>query len=364
MSFKVLVLFPGRTTTRIGLFTEDSEITRNEIRHDKGELSRFKTITGQWGHRLRAIEESLAASDGQIRDVSADAVVVPACSSLKLPGGVYAVDSGFLEKTKKAAPHECPLDLGPALAEALAGARNAKAFAVASSISSDELEPFSVVTGLPELTFSGATDILNVQASLHRFSGETESPVSGLSVIVADLGENFLICSCREGRVVDLSDSNERGPFSLSKSGSVPAAQLVSMAYSGMWSIGDLTSSVNVRGGVESYIESGNLDEVMKRYEDGDVFAGIVAKNLAYQTAQEISAQAAVLHGKVDAVILTGICAENTLFVELVMERIRWIPGTKVVYPGEDDLRSMAGFAVSVLSGREEALICGRGFSS
>jgi butyrate kinase len=254
------------------------------------------------------------------------------------------------------APHECPLDLGPVLAEALARPRNAVALAVASSISSDELEPFSKVTGLPELSFGKATETLNIQAALRRFTGEAGLRVSGVSVIVADLGENFLICSCSGGRVLDLSDSNERGPFSLSKSGSIPAARLVSMAYSGMWSIGDLANNVNVRGGLESYTGSDDLNDVMERYEDGDAFAGIVARNLAYQTAQEISAQATVLQGKVDAVILTGICAENALFIELVMERIRWIPGKKAVYPGEDDLRSMAYFAVSVLSGGGEAI--------
>lgn len=360
MSFKVLVLSPGKTTTRIGVFTEDSEITRHEIRHDRDELSRFKTITGQWEHRLRAIEESLAVLRGEANSGVVGAVAVPACSSLKLPWGIYAVDSAFIEKTKRIELHECPLDLGPILARALAGTRGAEAFAVASSISSDELDPFSVVTGLPELSFGGADDILNIQASLRRFSGETGLPVSELSVIAADLGENFLICSCRKGRVVDLSNSDERGPFSISKSGSLPAARLVSMAYSGMWSIGDLTGRVLVHGGVENYVESGDLDEVMERYEEGDVFAGIVARNLAYQTAQEISAQAAVLCGKVDAVILTGICAENAQFVDLIMERIGWIPGKKVIYPGCDDLRSMADFAVSVLSGEEEALICGQ----
>jgi butyrate kinase len=356
MPFRVLAVFPGETATRIGLFAGDLEIMRREIRHDKTELSRYRTITDQCGHRLRAIEESLTALKQRMGRDAIDAVVVPACSSLRLPGGIYVVNSGFLEKAKRAAPHDCALDLGPALADALARAKSAKAFAVVS-ISSDELEPFSVVTGLPELSFGRTDDTLNIQYALHRFSEETGRSASGFSVIVADLGKNFLICSCREGRMLDLSDSRERGPFSLSKSGSVPAAQLAAMAYSGMWSIDDLAYNVNARGGVESYVGSMDLDGVMKRYDDGDAYAGIVARNLAYQTAQEISAQATVLQGNVDAVILTGLCAENASFLELVTDRIGWIPGEKVIYPGEDDLLAMAYFAASVLSGSEEALI-------
>ncbi|MDR0615366.1 MAG: butyrate kinase [Synergistaceae bacterium] len=358
MLFRVLSVFPSEITTRIGIFDGDSEIMRREIRHDKGELSRYKTIGGQLGHRRRAIEESLKAWRPHAGSGAINAVVVPACASLRLPGGVYAVNAGFLEHAKGASAHDCALDLGPPLAEALAGPRNARGFAIAS-ISGDELEPFSLVTGLPELSFGRAADTLNIQHSLHRFSEETGRPVSEFSVIVADLGRNFLICSCREGRMLDLSDSSERGPFSLSKSGSVPAAKLVSMAYSGMWSMDDLAKNVNVRGGVEGYVGNVDLDGVMKRYDEGDAYAGIVARNLAYQTAQEISAQATVLRGNVDAVILTGISAENAQFIELVMDRIGWIPGEKVIYPGEDDLRAMAHFAASVLSGSEEALICG-----
>jgi butyrate kinase len=360
MHFRVLAVFPSETTTRIGLFADDSEIMRREIRHDKDELSSYKTIAGQWRHRLRAIEESLTAWKQRIGRDDVDAVIAPACSSLKLPGGIYAAGSGFLEMAKRASLHDCTLSLGPVLADALARARGARAFAVVS-ISSDELEPFSVVTGLPELSFSRADDTLNIQYALHRFSEETGRPASGFSVIAADLGRNFLICSCRGGRMLDLSDSSERGPFSLSKSGSVPAAQLVSMAYSGMWSIDDLASHINVCGGVRSYVGSMDLGGLMKRYDEGDAYAGIVARNLAYQTAQEISAQATVLRGNVDAVILTGLCSENASFVELVIDRIGWIPGEKVIYPGEDDLRAMAHFAAGVLSGSEEAIICGQG---
>ncbi|MDR0649226.1 MAG: butyrate kinase [Synergistaceae bacterium] len=356
MPFGVLVLYPEDVTTRIGFFTDGAETARREIRHDRGELSGFKTISGQWGHRLRAIEESLAAMKAQMSDGRIDAVITPVCPSLNLRGGVYSVSQAFIERANRITSHECPLDLGPILAAALARPRNALSLAVASYISSDELEPFSTVTGLPELSFGSVVETLNIQSALHRFAGEAGLPVSGASVIVADLGENFLICSCRGGRVLDLSDSNERGPFSLSKSGSIPAARLVSMAYSGLWSIGDLANNVSVRGGLESYTGSDDLNDVMERYDGGDAFAGIVARNLAYQTAQEISAQATVLQGKVDAVILTGVCALNAQFIELVMERIGWIPGEKAVYPGEDDLRSMARFAVTVLSGREEAM--------
>jgi butyrate kinase len=357
MSFRVLAVYPRETTTRIGLFADDAGIMSREIRHDRNELLRYGTVAAQWSHRLRSVEESLTTWKQLIGDARVDSVIVPASSSPKLPGGVYSVNAGFLEKVKSAAGSDCVLDLGPALADALARARGAKAFAVVS-ITSGELDPFSLVTGLPELSFGRAADTLNIQYSLHRFSDETGRRAPEFSVIVADMSDNFLICSFREGRILDISNSNERGPFSLSKSGAVPAASLVAMAYSGVWSIDDLLANINERGGVESYIRNVKLDEMMRRYDDGDEFMGLVARNLAYQTAQEISAQAAAMRGGVDAIILTGICAENAEFVDLVRERITWITDEILIYPGEDDLRSLARFAVSVLCGEEEALIC------
>jgi butyrate kinase len=357
MSFRVLAVYPRETTTRIGLFADDLEIMSREIRHDRDELLRYGTAAAQWSHRLRSIEESLTTWKQRIEETRVDSVIVPASSSLQLPGGVYSVNAGFLEKVRRATVHDRVLDIGPALADALARTRGAKAFAVVP-ITSDELDPFSLVTGLPELSFGRTMDTLDIQYSLHRFSDETGRRAPKFSVIVADMSDNFLICSFREGKILDISNSNERGPFSLSKSGAVPAASLVAMAYSGMWSIDDLLANINERGGVESYIKNVNLNEMMRRYDDGDEFMGLVARNLAYQATQEISAQAAAMRGGVDAIILTGICAENAEFVDLVRERISWITDEIVIYPGEDDLRSLARFAISILRGGEEALIC------
>jgi butyrate kinase len=108
-----------------------------------------------------------------------------------------------------------------------------------------------------------------------------------------------------------------------------------------------------VSGGMKSYEGTNDLADVVERYADGDMFAGLVIRSMAYQAAQEISAQAVTLRGKVDAIILTGGCAKSPEFVEMIKERVSWITDSILVYPGDDELRALAVCAYRVLNGEE-----------
>ena len=63
---------------------------------------------------------------------------------------------------------------------------------------------------------------------------------------------------------------------------------------------------------------------------------------------------AAVLEGRVDAVLLTGGMARSARVVERLRGYVGWIAPV-VVYPGEDELRALAEGVFRVLDGEEEA---------
>jgi butyrate kinase len=338
------------------LFDGRVETTRVEIRHDREELLKFDTVPEQWSHRLRAVEEFLAGSQEKTGEGGIDAVIAPSGVVRGLNGGVYVVDRKFLEIVKKCAGQGRSIDLGAPLADALSRSRKARAFSIVS-ISSDELDPLSRISGLPDLLFSRWPYTLRVQDAIIRASDEMGRQLSELSLIVAYLGTNFMICSYKNGRVLDLSSSNERGPFSTTKSGALPAAELVRHAYSGMWSMDSLLEKVNTHGGMKSYVGTENLNEISRLDAAGDVYSGLILRAMAYQTAQEICAQAAVLKGGVDAVVLAGTCVENDAFVELIHERIRWITDKILHFRGGDGLKIMANFAFRVLNGDERAIL-------
>ena len=63
---------------------------------------------------------------------------------------------------------------------------------------------------------------------------------------------------------------------------------------------------------------------------------------------------AAVMHGKVDQIILTGGIAYGKETVDAISEMVDWIAPI-TVYPGEDELLALAQGALRVLKGEEKA---------
>ena len=85
----------------------------------------------------------------------------------------------------------------------------------------------------------------------------------------------------------------------------------------------------------------------------GDKQAILITKALAYQISKEIGAMASVLHGKVDAIILTGGMAYQQSTVAEIKTMVEFISEV-VVYPGEDEMKSLAFNALLALDGKLE----------
>jgi butyrate kinase len=197
---------------------------------------------------------------------------------------------------------------------------------------------------------------LVVKDAAHRASMDLGIAFEEISVLVAYLGRSSMICAYKRGKTMDLSVSNERGPFSTIRPGAVPAAEIIRMAYSGLWSRYALLENIMLSGGMSSYTGTTDLAEVSGNWLMGDAFAKLVIRSMAYQVAQEISAQATMLHGDVDAIILTGDCANDDAFTDAIKEGVSWITDKIIVYPGADKLVMMANCAFRVLSGKEKVL--------
>jgi len=81
--------------------------------------------------------------------------------------------------------------------------------------------------------------------------------------------------------------------------------------------------------------------------------ASLVKDAAMYQVAKEIGSAAAVLHGKVDAIILTGGIAYQESAVNFIRKMIGFIANV-VVYPGEDELKALAFNGLMALNGEIE----------
>ena len=92
-------------------------------------------------------------------------------------------------------------------------------------------------------------------------------------------------------------------------------------------------------GGLYAYLGTRDLIEVERRIESGgDQEAAAVFEAMVYQIAKEAGAMAAVLEGKVDAVLVTGGMAHSERAVARLRGYVDWIAPFKI-YPGEDELR-------------------------
>lgn len=351
MTFQILTINPGSTSTKIAWFSGDNETWRETVRHDVDVLDAFPSVAEQFSFRLSTIGEALAVHGASFDELSAVAgrggLVEP------IPGGTYAVDDDLLVRLHMGKPWEHASNLGGILADAIGRPRGIPAFIV-DPVAVDELNPLARVTGLPELPKVSLAHALNVKATVRRAAKDLDKPWDELNFIVAHLGGGITICAHEKGRMTDLNNANEFGPFSPERAGGLPAGDLVRMCFGESMTEKDMLRRMVGRGGLVAYSGASDVREVRARAAEGDLRAGEALEAMAYTIAKEIGAQAAVLAGRVDAILFTGGVAFDSDFVAAVQKRVQWI-APSLVYPGEDEMAALAEGTLRVLRGEEEA---------
>jgi len=353
MNPEILAINPGSTSTKIAWFSGEERRWQVTVDHDPAVISSFPKLADQYQFRMETIEEAARANGSDLNAL--DAVVGRGGLLEPIPGGTYRVDEDVLRDLWRGKPWEHASNLGGIIAEAIAEPRGIPSFIV-DPVAVDELDDLSRLTGLPELPKRSLGHALNIKAAVRMAARDLERPWDELDCLVAHLGGGITVCAHRHGRMVDLNNANEFGPFSPERAGGLPAGDLARLCYSGDYTMASLRRRLVGEGGLKAYLGTSDMREVDARVEAGEEWAGLVFRAMALQAAKEIASFAATLSGEVDAVILTGGIARDVGFVELVTSRVQWIAPV-LVYPGEDEMRALAQGALRVLSGEEEALV-------
>jgi butyrate kinase len=244
-------------------------------------------------------------------------------------------------------------NLGCAIADMLARELRCDAF-VADPVSVDEFEPLARYSGHPMIRRSALSHALNLHAAASRAAAELGMSVENSSLIVAHLGGGISVAPVRGGRIIDINDASSDGPFSPERTGGLPLQQFITLCYSGTLSEQETRRLVMGRGGLMAYLGTNSALEVEDRIQNGDHTAREVYEAMAYQIAKEVGAMATVLHGRVHAVVLTGGLAASSLLAGWITERTKFIAPV-LVYPGEDEMRSLALAVLRVLRGEVAA---------
>ncbi len=349
---RVLVLNPGSTSTKFGVYARDGAELVRTIRHGQDELAGFRgqPMLAQLDYRAELIEQALAAAG-----YAADGFAAVAGRGGLLPPtacGTFLVDDAMVAELRLARRGEHASNLGALLALRFAQAARVNAYIV-DPVTVDEWEPCARPTGSPLVQRTSVGHALNTKAVARRYAREQGRAYQTLRLIVAHLGSGITVSAHQDGRMID-SNSIEEGPFGVDRSGGLPVRALVKLCFSGKYTQEQLDRHVFGDGGLFAYLGTRDLVEVERRIDAGDEEAALVFNAMVHQICKEAGAMAAVLKGKVDALLLTGGMAYSERVVSLLRSSLDWIAPIRV-YPGEDELQALAEGVFRVLSGEEQA---------
>ena len=350
---KSLIINPGSTSTKLGIFEDTKLISEETLRHTTEEIAQFEKIVDQIDFRKDMILGFLKDNGVDIKSFD---VIVGRGGLLKpIPSGTYEVTDELIEDLKNAVGGEHASNLGGILARSIADEIGVKSYIV-DPVVVDEMADVARLSGVPELPRVSIFHALNQKAVAKRYAKEAGKAYEDLNLIVVHMGGGVSVGAHTGGKVVDVFNAlSGDGAFSPERAGAVPPGALVDLCFSGKYTHAEVKKMLIGNGGYNAYLGTNNAQEVYKRSLTDDK-AKLVFEAFSYQVSKDIGAMAAVLKGKVDQIILTGGIAHGEQVTNDIKERVSIIAPV-TVYPGEDELLALAEGALRVINGEEEAKI-------
>ena len=349
---RVLVLNPGATSTKIGVYTMDGAEWEHTIRHGDDELERFrgKPMLARLDYRAGLIEQELA--EAGYKEQKFAATVGRGGLLPPMACGTYLVDDAMVEELRMARRGQHASNLGGLLALRFAQADGVNAYIV-DPVTVDEWQDCARPSGSPLVERTSIGHALNSKAVARRYAREQGHTYPELRLIVAHLGSGITVSAHQDGRMID-SNSIEEGPFGVDRTGGLPVRALARLCFSGKYTQEQLDRHLFGDGGLFAYLGTRDMIEVERSIDAGDRMAALIFDAMIYQIGKEAGAMVAVLKGKVDAVLLTGGIAHSERVVKQLRSYLEWIAPVHV-YPGEDELQALAEGVFRVLNGEEQA---------
>lgn len=353
MSIISLIINPGSTSTKIGVFEDETLLFEETLRHTTEEITSFPNIVAQKDFRKNII---LGILKDKNFDLSTLNVVVGRGGMLKpIPGGTYKVTDELLADLVVGVQGQHASNLGGIIAREIADSLSLPSFIV-DPVVVDEMEPVARYSGIPEISRVSIFHALNQKAVAKRYAKEIGRRYESLNLIVVHLGGGVSVGPHHNGKIIDIFNSLDGdGAFSPERAGSLPCGSLVKMCFSGNYTEREVYSKLVGKGGFNAYLGTNDMRDVEKMMADGDEDAKSVRDAFVYQICKDIGAMSTVLKGQIDQIIITGGIAYSKNVVDSIRERVEWIAPI-TVYPGEDELLALAQGAIRVLNHEEEPL--------
>lgn len=348
----ILIVYPETHKTRIAVYLNNEPIFLKTIRHNEEDFAEFNDITAQKELRKKLVIEELEKNHYYLDKFD----IVMGRSGMVKPvsQGVYRINEHMIKDLENALMGSHATNLGGQIAYDIAQQIGKEAY-MANPVVVDELSDIARITGHPKFVRKSVFHALNHKHVANKYAKQTNKKYEDLNLIVCHIGSGGVsVGAHKKGFVVDVNQAFDGGgPFSITRSGTLPVGQLVNMCFSGEYSKDEIIEMITKKGGYSAYLGTDNIEKINRMLAEGDELAKLISTALSYQVSKEIASHVATLEGEVDAIILTGIIFDSEQFLENVQKRVSSIAPI-ALYPSVNDFEALAQFANQVLSGEIE----------
>ena len=169
MAIRSLIINPGSTSTKIGIFEDETCIMDETLRHSTEEIEQYASIIDQKDFRKNIILDFLKKQNIEVTSLN---VIVGRGGLLKpIPGGTYECTDALLEDLRKGVQGQHASNLGGILAREIADEIGVKSYIV-DPVVVDEMEPVARISGIPEIERKSIDHPLNQKAVARRYAKE------------------------------------------------------------------------------------------------------------------------------------------------------------------------------------------------
>ena len=353
---KILVINPGSTSTKMAVFEDEKPVFVRTIAHTSEELAAFGDVIEQQDFRRELVVSELRKEGIPLQF---DAVIGRGGLVKPIEGGVYEINDLMIQDTHSGiALHSHACNLGCLIAHEIAAQIPGCRSFIADPGVVDELNDYARISGSPLMNRICIWHALNQRAIARRYAESVGKRYEDLNLIVCHMGGGISVAAHEHGRAVDANNALDgEGPFSPERAGSLPAADLIRLCFSGKYSEKQLLKRIAGKAGLNAHLGTNDVREIVSRIEDyGDEHARLILDAMIYHVAKNIAAEAAVLCGRVDAILLTGGMARSAYVVSRLRDRIGFLAPV-YCYPGEDEMEALASNALAVLQGTRQAKV-------
>ena len=350
-TYRVFVVNPGSTSTKVAYFENEKCVVSRSIFHDSSKLMTYETINDQLDYRMFGIRKFL--SDSRIDLHGIDAVVGRGGPCYACESGTYEVNDKLIKDTKEVKGHFYHSSmLGVQLAKEIANRYECMCLMVDPPIV-DELCDLARVTGVKDTYRRATAHTLNAKATGRVYAKEIGKKYEDLNLIIAHIDGGISITAHDHGRMIDGNDAGGgEGPFTPTRMGSMAVTDVLDYLFDK--DPKEVRALCSQRGGLSSWFGTSDSSKIYyEMIRRGDKKAERVWNAMIYQCSKWIAMMSAPLKGKVDAILLTGGLLRIPGVIDTITEDVGWIAPVKA-YPGEFEHEAMAYAALRVLRGEEK----------